>query len=126
MDFTPAKTGNNSFCINLTQLNVRSYIVKNISAILKSLAFGVLAMVALCALAEYGISSVLKERTNERITIISSVLKERTNERITIISSVLKERTNERITIISSVLKERTKERVARLTNPTQPNLTKE
>ena len=69
--------------------------MKNTPAILKSLAFTVLAMVALCALAEYGISSVLKERTKEQIVIISSVLKERTKEQITIISSGLKERTKE-------------------------------
>ena len=69
--------------------------MKNTPAILKSLAFTALVMIALCSLAEYGISSVLKERTKEQITIIS-VLKERTKEQITIISSVLKERTKER------------------------------
>ena len=70
--------------------------MKNTPAVLKSLAFTVLAMVALCALAEYGISSVLKERTKEQSAIISSVLKERTKEQSAIISSVLKERTKER------------------------------
>ena len=80
--------------------------MKNISDILKSLTFAVLVMVALCALAEYGISSVLKQRTDERIAIISSVLKQRTDERIAIISSVLKQRTDER------------------QPNPTQPNPT--
>ena len=69
--------------------------MKNTPVILKSLAFVVLAMVALCALAEYGISSVLKERTKEQSAVISSVLKERTKEQSAIISSVLKERTKE-------------------------------
>ena len=80
--------------------------MKNTPAVLKSLAFTVLAMVALCALVEYGVHDY-QERAKEQ-----SVLKERAKERQAIISSVLKERTKERQAIISSVLKERTKERL--------------
>mgnify|MGYP003600346243 CR=1 FL=1 len=69
--------------------------MKNISTILKSLAFTVLVMVALCALAEYGINDY-QARAKEQSAIISSVLKERTKEQSAIISSVLKERTKER------------------------------
>ena len=86
--------------------------MKNTPAVLKSLAFTVLAMVALCALVEYGVHDY-QERAKERSAIISSVLKARTKERSAIISSVLKARTQEQSAIISSVLKERTKERQA-------------
>ena len=92
--------------------------MKNTPAVLKSLAFTVLVMVALCTLAECGINDY-QARAKERSAITSSVLKERTKERSAIISSVLKERTKERSARISSVLKERTKELQAMLEHAT-------
>lgn len=65
---------------------------------LKSLAFGVLLMIALCALA--GCNNY-QERANERQAIFSSVLLERTKERQARISSVLKTRTNERLNFLA-------------------------
>ena len=49
--------------------NVRSYTVKTIPAILQSLAFTVLVMVALCSLVEYGIRDY-QTRAKERQALL--------------------------------------------------------